>query len=1003
MANTTSATPPNPTTPAFSDDKEWITAYLAIHVLSDSSRRYSFLLWITVVFIFLGFAILHWTGSRGGFIGALWSKWTLRRRTWRKKHSLAVAKRKNRPHQQPEALPSNAQLLCLTILFLATIALATAGPDYIAPGVKIWQFYRPSSNSTTSASFGPPQYTIWKAWWTAGGRFGQIAFALLPLCVLFALKAPPFAIFAIPFMVQLHFDKLAWLHRWSGRLIWFMSATHVVLWTIQLAKDRRQGTGRMAIVYAWLEMKFIWGWIAFGFLTLLIACASHPLRKAYYEVFYLLHILLVPLFLIASAFHHPPVAWWCWAALSLWIGERLWRGTFWLYNNGYFGEMSPKPPTSQIPPGKEELPGQMNSPQQFNAYGQSLVSPNLPYLRQSSSSIEEKQLLYSPQGHSRMSSAGVSLSMSGQYVPPRGYAHAELLAGQTVRLRFVSPGFLSWAPGQHFLISIPSVSKFTSHPFTIASVCDEQGPDAGRVTVFLVRAKDGWTKDLWNAVVDLTTSGQAYPPGEHPGKGVGMPTRGVLMRMYVDGPYGSSVRARWGTHSTVLVIAGGTGVSFGLSALMYVCMCLSGREGRHLGGRPGGWGEKEFKPSRVRFVWLVREFSHIQWGATILRQCLAMVPSPNLQIDIFVTNFKPLLQTAPSQPSTFPYGKGQNDMAPPNPGFAQHDHHPQRDSQLSLDAGDPFDPYVDLGYYTGEPEELDYSHDESRESADPYADHETHMLDLTNFDGDVDAALPGEEAINRTVKKQGKLRREKTRKATMEAAKEKLQEKRADPDDTQVQIHLPDAQIRSPGHTRMPSGETYMSTDRLLSDASLVLAGDSGLEQQLSPKAEVAHGHLAVPHIEAPRRSPRTRSPSRTRGPSRTQTPSVSPRASRQDLSEGYFNDRDSRIDTASIREMLTPVMTGAAGKELRLEIEEQEMQDVSVVSEHARPGKPKLDLIVADEVESSEGSTIVACCGPTSLNAMVRKIIAAKIDPTRIRQGDMRGAISLISEEFKY
>ena len=265
---TTSAMSHNPTTPAYSDDADWITAYFAIHTMSDSSRRYTYLLWVTVAFIFLVFSLLHWTGSRGGFVGASWSKWSLRRRTWRKKHSLAVSRRKNQPHRQPSSLPSNAQLLCLCVLSLATIALSVAGPDYIAPGVKLWQFYRrrPDASDLRIAAYDPtsfdqPQYTISKAWWTAGGRTGQIAFALLPLCILFALKAPPFAIFAIPFLVQLYFDKLAWLHRWSGRLIWLMSAVHVVLWTVQLVQDHRQTTGQMALVYAWQEPKFIYGWI----------------------------------------------------------------------------------------------------------------------------------------------------------------------------------------------------------------------------------------------------------------------------------------------------------------------------------------------------------------------------------------------------------------------------------------------------------------------------------------------------------------------------------------------------------------------------------------------------------------------------------------------------------------------------------------------------------------------------------------------------------------------
>jgi len=375
-------------------------------------------------------------------------------------------------------------------------------------------------------------------------------------------------------------------------------------------------------------------------LTLIIIFSVQPLRRAHYEAFYFLHILLVPLFLVASAFHHPPIWWWCWAALALWVGERLWRGTWWLHSNGYFGGMSPYPPANRtyVTPQRQDIKGQawqMKSPQQYNFHGQPLGStvysfsnppqPTPRYTHQPThksplSPSDEHRTFYFPQAPAppsptnHMTSPSISSSLrmplakSDPYVPPPGYAHAELLAGRTIRLRFISPGFLSWAPGQHFLINIPSVSKFTSHPFTVASVCDEHGPDAGRIMVLLIRTKNGWTRDLLDAVVKLTTSRQSHPHGEHPNKGAEMPNRGVLMRMYVDGPFGSSARARWGTHSTVLVVAGGSGVSFGLSVLEYVCMCLSGRDGRHLGGRPGGWGKKGFATSRVRFVWLVREF-----------------------------------------------------------------------------------------------------------------------------------------------------------------------------------------------------------------------------------------------------------------------------------------------------------------------------------------------------------------------------------------------------------
>lgn len=269
------------------DGLEWITAYLTVHSLSIPSRRYSFLLWLAILVVFLAFAILHWTGSRGGSFGATWSKWALRRRTWRKKHTLALAQSTNQPHRQPVSLPSNAQLLCLTVLTLASLAFASAGPDYLAPTLKVWQIQARTSYPSDlydASAFVPyiPQYTISKSFWSSSARVGQIAFALLPLCVLFALKAPPFAIFAVPFTVQLYFDKLAWLHRWAGRLIWFLASIHVAFWSIQLAKDVNPSTGRIAYVYAWSYTPFIYGWIVRKLVLLLQpACLSRhrPLRS----------------------------------------------------------------------------------------------------------------------------------------------------------------------------------------------------------------------------------------------------------------------------------------------------------------------------------------------------------------------------------------------------------------------------------------------------------------------------------------------------------------------------------------------------------------------------------------------------------------------------------------------------------------------------------------------------------------------------------------------------
>ncbi|KAG2753223.1 hypothetical protein P692DRAFT_20723005 [Suillus brevipes Sb2] len=1007
MSSSSPATPSStafladPTTPAFSDDLEWITAYLTIHSLSVPSRRYSFLIWIVVVFFFLAFAILHWTGSRGGYVGAHWTKWTLRRRTWRKKHNIALALKRNDSHRQPSSLPSNAQLLCLTLLLGGSLALAFVGPDYISPTLKVWQVRRDITEPQRRgfipniAPYLPlqPQYTIDKAWWTSSARVGQIAFALFPLCVLFALKAPPFAIFAIPFMIQFFFDKLAWLHRWTGRLIWFLTSIHIALWSVQLVRDHKPSTGRVAYVYAFSYMPFVFGWIAFALLTSIIVLSMNSIRRNFYEAFYFLHVLLVPLMLASAAFHHPTLWWWCWGALAIWVGERLWRWTWWFATNApILGSSSSRPVMSKRSHPAittadalemEHLRRQslhtlvdsqsFRSPSPLNPYYQSdkqTVSPH-------SSSPPTRRL---PIGSLEPDTARSIIHHPSPYIPPPGYAHAELLSGHTVRLRLITPGFLPWAPGQHFLIKIPSVSRFTTHPFTCASVCDYESPtDEGRLIVMLIRTRNGWTQDLWNLVSRMTAE---RSPGDIPNSAAdNLPKHGVLLRTYVDGPFGSSIRARWGNHSTVLIIAGGSGVSFGLSVLQYICMCLSGRDGKNLGGRPGGWGKKSFLTRRVRFVWLVREYSHIQWCASIVRHCLSLVPSSALQIDIFITNFKPIAlkesDLPPLQVPQRPLFTSEpvhfEDLQPPHPSFARGG--PSFPRSDSNDSSENSEGDVDLSYYTGE------SGDPMIPEEDIGLTHESHILELTNFDGDDDTALPGEHNLSRKVKKEGKLRRAQSRQVANERTV-RLLEPTNRPSNMQLAANRVSAFSATSG----------LSTDRLL---PLTINTDKRW-------SDISMDTFASPtsmYSDSPTRGRYSTYPESHFSLSNRPSPMGRAGASTSMYSTSSW---EGQSDAGSSRGLLSSTPDGTLDS-IHFHISEEEARDINVVAEHARPGKPKLDRILADEVEQSEGSVMVACCGPTSLNAMVRKIIVAQIDPGRVWRGDMRGSISLVSEEFEY
>ncbi|KAI0748209.1 ferric reductase like transmembrane component-domain-containing protein [Daedaleopsis nitida] len=1007
-----------PSTPSYANDLEFVTAYLTVHMLSDASRVYSYLLWIAIGAVLIICSLLHHFNVRGGYLGAFWSKWAIRRRTWRKKHSLAVAKARGEPHRQPYSLPPNAQIFTFVCITIASLLVAFLGPDYLAPGSTIWTLQNyPSATLAKRSGYNnadyfiyQPQYTISKAWWTTGNRTGLIAFALFPLCILFALKSPPFAIFSLSFLTQLYCDKLLWLHKWTARLIYFFTLLHVAFWSVELFRDRRKG--QVAYALAWQYEKFLYAWIAFGCMTLLFLASIGPLRRKHYEAFWFLHVLLVPLTIIMAALHHPPVWWWCWAALAIWFGERMWRLTWWLYTNGYLGGQSASAPRPSV-----DLPRTQSSiDKSAISYGQSPKGfPPSPLPN------SEADVVHYPPSNQLV---GMGLSLPTSYTPPPGFAHAELLPGRTVRLSIVPPGFLTWAPGQHFLISVPSITRFTTHPFTVASVCDEQNQyDDGRVLVFLIRAKNGWTKDLWDAVALMISRGQQYVADEKLPRYSQLPNRGVLLRACVDGPYGSSVRASWGDYSSVLIVSGGSGVSYALSVLQYVCLCMAGRDGRFLGGRRGGYGQKGYKTTRVRFVWLVREFGHIQWCASVLRRCMDILPFPDLQIDIFVTNVQPV--AGPNRSSVpagisfaaLPRAAKDEPLEPPRPEFALNSKRLSQSSFSSEESGDDSD--LDLSYYTG------MIQDEGE------LGHEAHILDLTNFEGDDDTALPGETQFHLSIKKEGRLRRAVSRRvSTAMYAKQELlhhasQTDYESPAHSSVQLVLKRRSIPPPIATNLStpprSNADLPPAQRPSVDIATARSSEDASRASIDAARVTFQGHSSQPsdQSDGPSYTPLDSAVPLMSANSRALTPLHT-----HNLSASLNNKRLSQLSSRTHSPMpVTPASSRLSmwtdtdsfaalvpggdvvtmREQLRLTLDAQEVEDVGMVAEHARPGKPKLDRIVADEVERSKGAVAVACCGPTSLDAVMRKIVAAQIDPQRIRRGDMRGSIALFSEEFSY
>lgn len=242
------------------DDVAWVQAYLTSHSMSPKSRIYGFIFWGIIGVIAFALSLAHLLHLHGGVFGAYWNVVVLGRKRVPRFLSRTYARMKcQRPEKsQPTYLPSNGRILGILLFCTIVLALAFVGPDYLPP----------------AEGPGQPTEIIQKSWWTSSGRTGIMVFALFPLCILFGLKGSPFALFSLKFTMQLHFDKLAWLHRWTAGLIWLLTACHVGLWTTQLSLDKYPGSGDFVLAHVWRYPPFICGWTVSYLFPMSITCNS---------------------------------------------------------------------------------------------------------------------------------------------------------------------------------------------------------------------------------------------------------------------------------------------------------------------------------------------------------------------------------------------------------------------------------------------------------------------------------------------------------------------------------------------------------------------------------------------------------------------------------------------------------------------------------------------------------------------------------------------------------
>lgn len=334
-----------------------------------------------------------------------------------------------------------------------------------------------------------------------------------------------------------------------------------------------------------------------------------------------------------------------------------------------------------------------------------------------------------------------------------------------------------------------------------------------------------------------------------------------------------------------------------------------------------------------------------------------LVPATQLTIDIFVTNF------SASEKSVYLLGgttSGKNpsvdgELAPPRPLFAKGSAGRDRsNSSDSLASAASVDSNVDLAYLA----------DTSVARGELDTDDRNSVLELTNWDEDMDdeeeERTPAERSLSLRVKKEGRIRRAKSRKRV--AAK-------LHPAGTQSQPPLPSADSRASisddgtsSPQRIPYGQRSLSGSSFPSSAS---AGDDFA----SPARHTARSPSGLRTY-----NPRNSIGSMTTAESAGFDGSYSAQnGSATDFGPGPGSHTDHSFVSGAES---TRRLVGGAWDEhrqsfVRVDVEgedkdqfmdEGDEEDLNVVAEMARPGRPLLDKIMAEEVDIAQGMIAIAC-----------------------------------------
>ncbi|SCV74645.1 BQ2448_7674 [Microbotryum intermedium] len=184
-------------------------------------------------------------------------------------------------------------------------------------------------------------------------------------------------------------------------------------------------------------------------------------------------------------------------------------------------------------------------------------------------------------------------------------ATVELLPESTVRVLIACPPGHRWKGGQHVFLNFIKAKPLESHPVTVANApwLHPNAKAGARTMMILLRISP--RSGLGPALLELASHGTSTP-------------------VLIDGPYGGLMTSDLGVNEHVVLLAGGSGVSFISSILQDLCE----RRARKFEG---------IRTKKVEVHWAVKNDEARAWLDDHFVSVVALVPDDFVRIHFYVT------------------------------------------------------------------------------------------------------------------------------------------------------------------------------------------------------------------------------------------------------------------------------------------------------------------------------------------------------------------------------